>query len=107
MIDSTGPKISSWAIVMSLVTSENTVGLHVVALVEALGLLGATGEQRGALVDALLDVVAHAVDCCAADTSGPSLRLAAERVADGEAFGRRRPRSARLRRACCGARACG
>ena len=26
MIDSTGPKISSWAIVMSLRTSEKTVG---------------------------------------------------------------------------------
>ncbi len=26
MIDSTGPKISSWAMVMSVVTSEKTVG---------------------------------------------------------------------------------
>ena len=71
MIDSTGPKISSWAMVMSLVTFGEHRGLHEVALVEALGLLGATGEELGALVDALLDVAPHPV-ALDAETSGPS-----------------------------------
>ena len=61
MIDSTGPKISSWAIVMSGVTSEKTVGLHEVAVLEALGRLGAAGHELRALLDALADVAAHAL----------------------------------------------
>ena len=61
MITSTGPKISSCAIVMSVVTLEKTVGLHEEALLEPLGRLGAAGHERGALVDALLDVAAHAL----------------------------------------------
>jgi hypothetical protein len=46
---------------MSRVTLENTVGCHEVALVEALGGVGAAGEERGTLVDALLDEATDAV----------------------------------------------
>ena len=81
MIDSTGPKISSWAIVMSLRHVREHGRLHEVALVEAFGLAGAAGHELGALVDALLDVAVDALD----------LRLRRQRAehrAVGERIGR-------------------
>ena len=60
--------------VMSLRTSENTVGLHEVAGLEALRALGAAGDELGALVDALLDVAGDPVD----------LGLARQRAEHGE-----------------------
>ena len=61
MIESTGPKISSWAIVMSLRHVGEHRRAHEVALVEPFGRLGAAGQELGSLVDALLDVAADAV----------------------------------------------
>ncbi len=75
-MESTGPKISSRAIVMSLRTLAKTVGLHEVALGDALGPAGPAGHQLGALLDALLDERLDLVE----------LRLARER-ADGDALG--------------------
>ena len=88
MIDSTGPKISSWAIVMSRRDVGEHRRLHEVARVEALGRLGATGDERGALVDALLDVAAHPVALRVAETSGPSCASLANGSPTVNALGR-------------------
>ncbi len=83
MIASTGPKISSWAIVIPGVTSENTVGLHEVAARLALRRLVAARDQLRALVHALLDVAAHAL-ALRVRHQRPEVRALVERVAHHE-----------------------
>ncbi len=58
MTASTGPKISSCAIVILLSTSANSVGLTKKPPVEPGGLLGSADHQPRALLDALIDVAA-------------------------------------------------
>ena len=86
---STGPKISSRAMVMSRVTAEKTVGPDEEAGVEAVGRLGPAGHQGGALADSLVDVDAHPVPLGGGhQRTEPG--LAVEGVARGERLGRRR-----------------
>jgi len=47
MMESTGPKISSWAMVMSVVTSENTVGWTKYPFSKPFGDLWAADDQLG------------------------------------------------------------
>ena len=66
MTVSTGPKISSWAMVEALSTLANTVGSHVVATIEVLG-PATSGGQRGALLHSLGDVALDPVALPARD----------------------------------------
>ena len=61
MTASTGPKISSWAIVMELSTSVKSVGLTKNPLSKPVGASGPADQRRGALFDALVDVAHHAI----------------------------------------------
>ena len=61
MIESTGPKISSWAMVMSLRTSEKIGRRDVVAHFESFGRRDAAGDDPRAFVDALIYVVTHSL----------------------------------------------
>ncbi len=58
-MQSTGPKISSRAIVMSLRTSANTVGFDEIAFVHPLGTSEPTSNHLCAFVDALFDQALH------------------------------------------------
>ena len=66
VMQSTGPKISSWKIRMSGVTSAKTGGPHEEALVEPIRTPEPAGDQPRALVAADLDVAAHRVELLAA-----------------------------------------
>ena len=82
MIDSTGPKISSRAMRMSLLTLAKMVGLHIVALVQPRRPAGAAGDQRRLLVDAGLD---QALDLVPLHPRRHRAHLgAAVRIADGD-----------------------
>ena len=70
MTTSTGPKISSWAIVIELSTSVKSVGLTKNPLSKPFGGLGAADQHRRALVDTLLDVAEDALRCLS-EMTGP------------------------------------
>src|ERR1700758_2178709 len=85
MTDSTGPKISSWAITEEVSTLPNTVGSTYQPRARSLGRPPpgprAAGGERRAVGDALGDVALDPVPL-ALRGQRPHLRLGAERVAD-------------------------
>ena len=76
----TGPKTSSWATVMSLLTFVQQRRLEVPAFVEVLGRLAARGHGS-ALLDRLLDEADAALTMCLGDQRANN-RVLLERVAD-------------------------
>ena len=80
MSDSTGPKISSWAIVIELSTSANSVGSTNQPLSSPAGRPPPT-TRRGALGLALGDVALDPVALALGDQR-PALGLGIERIAD-------------------------
>ena len=88
-MQSTGPKISSTAMVMSLRTSAKTVGLHIVAAVEAVGTAEAAGDERRAFIDALLDEALDLVPLGFGDDRADGALLGGRRVLHLHGFGGR------------------